>query len=272
VRVKGGENSHSQRDWKPTITLVGFFTSYDENKKAVWQGNPDRPKLTRQLSGKEDPMVVQNQNSAWVRLALFVLCMAIVFGVILVGGFGPSQKVRDEQAIVGIRATEAALGIMQTPQAAFAAQTTVAIELTAQPPAQTATAGAAQANLAVLQAAATQTKIAQDLTLNNQVAAATVTALAQGTASQNAATNTGLALTIVAVVAVCVWMISHVVIKMLLANAQHRFAEARLLHEQNQQAKVQAVQQKVQPDAVHTSIPASLMKHRGNGHDLPRAE
>ena len=218
-------------------------------------------------------MVIQNQNTAWVSLALIVLCMAVAFGVILMGGpLGPSQDVKDEQARVNIRATEAALNAIQTPQAVFAGQTAVAAELTSLPAAQTATAAAVQANLADVQSAATQTKIAQDLSLNSQVAGATTTALAQGSANQNATANASMALAIITIIAVCVWIISHIVTRVLLANAQDKFARARLLHEQNQQAKVQAAQRHGQPGVAHTSIPTSLMKQRGNGRDLPRAE
>jgi hypothetical protein len=222
-------------------------------------------------------MVIQNNTTPWVILALIVLCMAIAFGTILSGvPFGPSQEVKDEQARVDIRATEGVLSAIETPQAVFAGQTAIVAELTAMPPAQTATAIVVEGNLAIIQQAATQTKMAGDTYLDDLSIAATATAISRNQAREDTSGIARVGLVIVGTVVISLWIIAHAVVNVLHARAQEKFAQARLikeqLNEQRQATEFLAAQQKTQGTIIQPSIPTSLMKQRGNGHGLPRAE
>lgn len=217
-------------------------------------------------------MVVQNHNTALVWLALIVLCMAVGFGMILTGvQFGPSQDVKDEKARVDIRATEGALSAIQTPQAVFAGQTAIAGELTALPPIQTATAIEIERNLVAIQQAATQTRTAEDSYLDGLAVGATATTIAQKSSSRTEINNTSLSLAIMGVITFCIWVVGHTVVTMLRAHAQHKASQAGLLNEQRQLAEFRAAHQKGQSHISQPSIPTSLMKHRGNGHERSKA-
>lgn len=222
-------------------------------------------------------MVVQNNNTPWVILALIVLCMAIAFGIILSGvPFGPSQDVKDEQARVVIRATEGALSAIETPQAVFAGQTAIVAELTAIPPIQTATAIVVDGILAAIQRAATQTKMAGDTYLGNLGVVATATAIARNETRENTSWIATTGLAIIGVAALSAWIIAHAVAKVLNARTQEKVAQTRLIKErydeQRRVAEFLAAHQKSPGATVQPSIPSSLMKQRGNGHERSRAE
>lgn len=223
-------------------------------------------------------MVVQNNNTPWVVLALIVLCMAITFGIILSGGsFGPSQDVKDEQARVDIRATEGALSAIETPQAVFAGQTAIAAELTAIAPIQTATAIVVEGNLVAIQQAATQTKIVGDIYLGNLAAAATASAIARNDTREKVSGFATIGLFVIGIAGIFVWGVAHMLIKVLNARAQEKFAQARLikvrLKEKRQVVEFLAAHQNNKGATVpHPYVPTSLLKQRGNGHGLPRAE
>jgi hypothetical protein len=208
-------------------------------------------------------MIVQNQNTAWVSLALIVLCMAVAFGTILTGvPFGPSQDVKDEQVRVGIRATEGALSAIQTPQAIFADQTAIVAELTTMPPIQTATAIAVEGELVAIQQAATQTKIAEDAYLNNLSVGATATAMAQSMSKQPVSQNTDIGLAAILIGAICIWIIGHILVKVLLAHTQYKFAQARFLKVERQLADLHASRPNGQRESIEQPIPIWLSKHR----------
>ena len=218
-------------------------------------------------------MIVQNQNTAWVSLALIVLCMAVAFGVILTrGSLGPSQDVKDEQARVSIRATEAALNAIQTSQAVFAGQTAIVAELTAMPPAQTATVIAGSENHVAIQQAATQTAIANSQYIGNLMVAATATTIANTTSTKDSTRTAAITLAIFIIATFCLWIIGHTFVKVLTARAQDTIAHTQLLNEQRQLAEFRANHQRSSRPTVQPSIPTSLMKQRGNGHERSRVE
>ncbi|MFT3892792.1 MAG: hypothetical protein QM730_14265 [Anaerolineales bacterium] len=172
-------------------------------------------------------MVFQSNNTPLVRLGLIVICMAVGIGAFLAGlPIGPSQDVRDEAARVDIRATEAALGALQTPQAIFAAQTAVAAELTSIPPVQTTTAIAAERNFNDAQRMATQTKMAQDASLDRIAAAATATSIARESLKQNAVDNAGIGFLVVGALMLCVWLVERMIVSALRVRADHQLAQA----------------------------------------------
>jgi hypothetical protein len=217
-------------------------------------------------------MVVQNNNSHWVILAAIGLCLAMAFGAVLMGALGTSQDVKDEQARIINQATEAALHAIETPQAIFAGQTAVAAELTAMPPAQTATAIALSEKHLLVQQAATQTAIANDNYMNGLAAAATTTALAQSQKNQNTTAVTRTSLAILGVVTLCVWILARVAINILTANTQYKLAQAGVLERQQKLAEFRVAHQKTGRPVVLPSVPISPVKERGNGHKLPHAE
>jgi hypothetical protein len=218
-------------------------------------------------------MVVQSNNTPWVILAFMILCMAVAFGMILTGvPFGTSQDVKDEQARANILATEGAISAIETPQAAFAGQTAVVAELTAMPPIQTATAIVVEENLVLAQQAATQTKIAGEIYLGNLAVAATATAMVPNTTKHSTTSVTSFGFVIAGMTIFGMWIIGHIVIAILSANTQNKFAQARLFREQRQLAEFRSSHQKAQVPIVQPQIPMSLMKLRGNGHEYPRGE
>jgi len=81
------------------------------------------------------------QLTPLVFLVLIILAMCGALGMILgMDPFGPGQDARATSAAINSQATGSALGATETPQAAFAGQTALAIQMTGVPPAQTATA------------------------------------------------------------------------------------------------------------------------------------
>ncbi len=147
-------------------------------------------------------MVNHNHYTSLVLLALFVLGAFVVLGVLAVSGpFGPGQEVKGIVALtqsgLKVRGTESALSAMETPQAIQAGQAAAVAQLTAMPPAQTATQIAAEASYAMDLQGATQTVLANQADTQRSGSAATQIAIAQDVKNQelaNAVTQTAIAI------------------------------------------------------------------------------
>ncbi len=219
-------------------------------------------------------MLVNNNPTPWVILALIILTMCALFGGVIVWAdpLGPGQPARATQAAINARATESAFGPIQTATAISIGNAVVVANLTAMPPAQTATAIVVAENLAALQQAATQTTIANAQYIGNLAVAATATSMANNTGTQNSTWMAGTTSVIIITTALCLWVVGHTIVSVLRARAQHKIAHAQLLSEQRQLAEFRASHQKSPRPVVQPSIPVSLMKQRGNGHERSSAE
>jgi hypothetical protein len=225
---------------------------------------------------KEAQMLVNNNPTPWVVLALIILTMCAVFGgmIVWVDPLGPGQPARATQAAINSQATQAALSAIETPQAVFAGQTAIAAQMSGISPAQTATAIALEGNQAVIQAAATGTAIAQDIYIGGLSANATATAIAQNTVTERAKGTAGIAIVVAGTSAICLLIVGHTMVTVLRAHTQEKFAQARFLNEQRRLAEFQVLneKQRLPRPVIQAPIPNSLMRQPGNGHDLPRAE
>jgi len=146
-------------------------------------------------------MVVHNNFTPLVILALIILGICVALGAIIVGTdpFGPGKEVKGElaltQSALRVRATENALSAMETPQAILAGQDAAIAQLTAVPPAQTATRIAVDDNHAYILYMATQTVMADQAENQRLSSAATQTVIANDVENQrliNAITQTAI--------------------------------------------------------------------------------
>lgn len=242
-------------------------------------------------------MFIRNNFVAVVLLAILILgiCGALGF-VIGSDPYGPGRQIRVAQAgtqfAVGIPATEAALGAVQTPQAAYLQQTSVASELTAMPMNQTATSVAAvnMANDAQTKATQTALAVAEDIQqssyqatkvalgqqqgLNQLAYNATATAFVLEPIRNGTKNDTLLILIGVGVLSISVWMVSNNLTRVLKKRTEAKIAQAHLL--QAEQRRLKAAQALVisrsTKKGVKNTISPVKVVERGNGHGMPQAE
>jgi hypothetical protein len=241
-------------------------------------------------------MVVQNNPTPWIGLALFTAVLCGILGLVLgLDPFGPGQEMRAEaaqtQLAVSVRMTENAIGASETPQAVLVGQTVQAAQLTAMPDQQTATqaagqwalesarldatqsAVAEQALIAQAFAEATKTSLAQSQQVSQQAAEATGTAIAESHAREQAAGVSGLGAMILGTLVVCAWLVARTATTVMAARAQEKAAQAQLLAEQRRLLSLRAsIRSQREGQDRRYPVPTSLMRNGNDGKDLPRAE
>jgi hypothetical protein len=242
-------------------------------------------------------MLVQNNPTPWVVLALIVLVVCLAFGIVIgTDPFGPGQVVKAEQArtqlAVGISATEGALSAIQTPQAAFMKQTAVAAELTAIPMNQTATAialvgevknsesTATQIALVAIERSqqlayqATEASLDQQQTMNSLAYNATATAFVQEPIRNSTKNGVTLILIGISTLTTSVWILSRALIEVSRSHAKEKVAQAHFLLAE--QRRLKAAQALLQPylekrAGKNISLPTQMLE-RGNGHGISHTE
>ena len=242
-------------------------------------------------------MIYQNSSNAWVVLALIAMLLCGALGLVLgIGTFGPWQAQQVAQAAtlgaIDAQATQGALFVVQTPQAAFANQTAVSAELTAVPMYQTATQVAVVASVGNARATATQyalddsrqaqmaagqatqTSMAQQAVLSSLAFNATATSMAQGPMVR-ALTDGGLVtFGWVAMLMTFLAVLIRLWTQATQAQTHKKVADAHLVLAE--QRRLRASQTTQQAHYAHKDltkpVPASLINKSGNGRDLPRAE
>jgi len=243
-------------------------------------------------------MVVQNNSTPWVVLAVFVMVGCAVGGLIL-GNAGPFNaeivaakvQITQTQAAINAHATQAAMDSVQTQQAPMVQQTVVVAQMTAVPLQQTATfvAGSDDLQLAQLNATqtaisadsqnaqmmaqATQTAIADDLYIQSISRNATATAITREQVQDNVAGIAKYAVFGFGAFVLCGWIVLRSFVQFTNSRAKEKEAHAQLLAEQRRLASLRAsIQAQQRNQRQQYPIPTSLMKRPGNGKDLPRAE
>jgi anion-transporting ArsA/GET3 family ATPase len=243
-------------------------------------------------------MIVQNNSTPWVILAVLIMTGCATAGMIL-GNVGPfnSQVVeakipaQQTQGALDSLATQYSMEMIQTQQVPFVQQTVMVAQMTAIPLQQTATQVALSDAIQALQAnatqtvivdaarnsqiiaQATQTSIANGLYLQNLSNSATATAIEQNQIREQVTGSIGVAIASAGLLVICCWSIARIITQISIARAKEKAAHAQLLAEQRRLAALRArIQTQKELQGQRYPVPRSLMKNPGNSKGLPRAE
>jgi len=243
-------------------------------------------------------MVVQNNPTPWVVLALLILAGCVITGMLL-GNVGPFNSrvaeakipVQQTQGALDSLATQSAMELSQTQQAPMVLQTAVVAQMTTAPLQQAATQVAISNAFQAIQANATETAIAGEVQNTQLMAQANQTAIANGLYMQNLSSNatatsiarsqvleqsTGIAsfsIIIIGVLVICGWIITRAIAQIITAYAREKVAQAQLLSEQRRLASLrQSIQAQRNSLRQQYPLPMSLIKKSNGGKELPRAE
>jgi hypothetical protein len=252
--------------------------------------------VSLEIKERSFQMVVQNNPTPWIGLALFTAVLCGIVGLILgLDPFGPGQEMRAEAAqtrlAVSVRMTENAIGASETPQAVTVAQTVQAAQLTAMPNQQTATlvsgewalagaridatqtAVADQALIGQAIAEATKTSLAQSVQLSQMAGEATGTAIAESLVRERAAGLSGLGALILGTLLISGWLVARTLTVVMAARAREKDAQAKLLAEQRRLLSLRdSIRKQREERNQPYPVPTSLMRKSNDVQDLPRAE
>jgi hypothetical protein len=249
-------------------------------------------------TGKEHTMLVQNNSTPLVFLALLVMGGCVIAGMLL-GGVGPfnnetaAQRIQitQTQAAINAYAAQQSLGSALTLQAPLAQQTLVAAQMTAVPAQQTATAlgemselqGAvanatqsrilAESQNAQLMAQATQTAVASEAELRAVSQRATMTAIAREQVNESERRVTNYMALGLGLLLVSGWLLIRAATQVINARTRENEANTKLLAEQRRLASTRAsIQNQKDRQRTQNRIPTSLMKKPSTNRGLPKGE
>jgi len=243
-------------------------------------------------------MIVQNNSTPWVVLAIFVMAGCALTGMIL-GNVGPFNSqvveakipVQQTQGALDSIATQSAMELLQTQQAPVVQQTAMVALMTTVPLQQTATqaavynaiqsilvnatqtsiSDAAQNSQTMMQA--TQTSVANGLYLQNLSSNATASAIVHDQIQARSSEETSFVLISVGVLLACGWIVARIITQIMIARAREKVAHAQLLAEQRRLANLRAsILIQKEKHRLQYPFPTTLMEKPSNGKGLPKAE
>lgn len=245
-------------------------------------------------------MVVQNNPTPWIFLALVVMGGCALTGMLL-GGVGPLSsdiavgklEITQTQAAINAYATQSALEAEQSGRERSARKTAMVEAMTEMPKQEIATynaqvvaaqadqvaaTGTVLANQAYneqLMAQATRTAVANQMIAQDMALDATATAIGQQQVWERSQTVLFIVLVGVGTITLAGWIVARALTRAAIARAQVLSSQAEMLAQQRRLEAMRATKREDDQEvrAPRYPLPKSLLsKKHGDADELPKAE